>query len=146
MKRTNPMMLSAIVAASLLVAAPAMAVGNYVAMSPLPPEQRQGNVRYMSGGIGQDEAAAMRTEASKFPLTLEFDKQAKPRDQYLAGVDVTIKDHNGNTVLDAISDGPLFLADLPDGKYTVIAYDNGQRKERDVVVAGHKHERVVFEW
>ena len=146
MKRTSPMMPSAVFAATLLVAAPAMSVGNYAAMSPLPPEQRQGSVTYMSGGIGQDEAAAMRREESKFSLTLEFDKQTKPRDQYLSGVDVTIKDHSGNTVLDAIADGPLLLANLPDGKYTVIAYDNGQRKKRDVVIAGHQQERVVFEW
>lgn len=145
MKRSNPTLPSAVFA-SLLVAAPAMSVGNYTAMSPLPPEQRQANVTYMSGGIGEDEAAALRREESKFPLTLEFDRHAKPHDQYLAGVAVTIKDHKGDTVLNATADGPLFLADLPDGKYTVIASNSGQQKERNVVIAGHKQEHVLFEW
>lgn len=147
MKRTNLAALSTVFAAgSLLLAAPAMSAGNYAPMSQLPLEQKQGNVTYLSGGIGQDEAAAMRREESKFPLMLEFVKQAKPRAQYLAGVEVTIKDRQGNTVLKAIADGPLLLADLPDGAYTVTAYDNGQTKRRDIVIASSKPERVVFEW
>lgn len=35
---------------------------------------------------------------------------------------------------------------LPDGKYTVSAENNGQRKERDVVVAEGKKEHVILQW
>ena len=146
MKRTNPMTLSAFFVASLLVAAPAVSAGNYAAMSQLPPEQKQGNVTYLSGGIGQEEAAAMRREESKFPLTLEFVKHAKPSAEYLTGVNVTIKDHQGKTVLNTVADGPFLLAKLPDGKYTVTADDFGQTKERSIVVAERKQGHIVFEW
>jgi hypothetical protein len=146
MNCTNPRTLSALFVASLLVAAPAMSAGNYAAVSQLPPEQKQGNVIYLSGGIGQDAAAAMRREESKFPLTLEFVKHAKPSAEYLSGVNVTIKDHQGTTVLTTVADGPFLLAKLPDGKYTVTADHEGQKKERNIVLAEQKQERFVFEW
>ncbi len=146
MKSTSPTTMSVFLATSLFVAAPAMSMGDYAAMSRLPPEQKQGDVTYLSGGIGQDEAAAMKREESRFPLTLEFIKHAKPGAEYLAGVNVTIKDRQGKRVLGTVADGPFLLAKLPDGKYTVTADDNGQTKHRDIVVAERKQEHVVFEW
>lgn len=146
MNCTNPRTLSTLFVAGLLAAAPAMATGNYAAMSQLPPEQKQGNVTYLSGGIGHDAAAAMRKEESQFPLTLEFVKHAKPSAEHLTGVNVTIRDQQGKPVLIAVADGPFLLAKLPDGKYTVTADHNGQKKERNLVLAERKQEHVVFEW
>ena len=99
-----------------------------------------GNVTYVSGGIGQEEAAALRHE-SNYPLALEFIRNGESGVEFLAGVSVTIKDSRGDVVLDAPSEGPLLLAKLPEGKYRVIAAaENRVPKERDVVVTGCKHE------
>ncbi len=138
--------ISALFASSLLVAAPAMSSGDYSAMSKLPPEQKQGDVSYLMGGVGKEEAAALRKDEANFPLTLEFLKRAKPHSEYVSNVDVTIKDHEGKTVLNTVADGPLLLAKLPDGKYMVMASDNGMSKERNIVVAAQKPERIIFEW
>ena len=132
--------------ASILFAAPAVGAGQYSSMSNLPAEQKQGDVTYLMGGIGKEEASAMRKEESHFPLTLEFLKQGKPHAEYLTGVGVTIKDHEGKTVLNTVADGPLLLAKLPDGRYSILATNGGMTKDRAVVVAARKPERVVFEW
>lgn len=145
MERTSRSLANTLLIATLLIPAAASAAG-YVAMSQLPPELKQGNVTYLSGGIGEDEVAAIRKKEPSFPLALEFVRKASPGAQYLAGVNVTIKDEQGRTVLNAVSDGPFLLARLPDGKYTVTAEDSGQAKQRNVVVAEDKREHIVMEW
>jgi hypothetical protein len=117
-----------------------------MSMSNLPPEHVQGTVVYRSGGIGHDEAAAMRKAEAQYPLSIEFIKHAKPTDEHLANVSVTIKDEKGTTELSTISDGPILLAKLPPGKYTIAATDRGLTKMHDVVIAAKKPERVIFDW
>ena len=106
--------MSCLVAAALATL-PALSASADEPSSRVPVQLTQGQVTYMSGGIGSDEAQAMRGEESRFPLSLEFIRHADPRDQYLAGVFVEIKDAQGNTALNAIADGPILLATLPDG-------------------------------
>jgi len=146
MKHGKSATLGALVAISLLGATPVISATMSSTTGKLPPELTQGGITYMSGGIGHDEAAAMRKEEREFPLSLEFVKRAKPADEYLAGVDVTIKDPQGKTDLHALADGPILLARLPDGKYKVSAELDGKTRTRDVVIAQHKPEHVVFEW
>lgn len=148
MKRRSkkPLKLAAVAVTGMLAAVPLLSVAMSTTTGPLPPERTQGSITYMSGGIGHEEAMAMRKEERRFPLSLEFIRRAKPTDEFLANVDVTIKDHQGKTELQALASGPYLLTDVPDGKYTISADFNGQTKTRNVVVATHKPERVVFEW
>ena len=145
--RVKSMTLSVFVAACAFLAAPAMGATEPVTPGPLPPERVNGNVIYLSGGIGQEEAAALRQNESNYSLALEFIRNGESGAEFLAGVSVTIKDSRGAVVLDASSEGPLLLAKLPEGKYRVIAAaENRAPKERDVVVTGRKHEHIVFVW
>ena len=131
-----------ITAANLLATGPTGAA----TMSNLPPEATQGAVTYRTGGVGESEAMAMRHAEAKYPLSLEFVQRAYPKDEYLAYADVTIKDHAGNTMLKAMSDGPYLLAKLPNGHYTVMATENGKTETRHIVVAAHKPDHLVFVW
>ncbi len=88
----------------------------------------------------------MKRAEAKYPLSLEFVQRAKPRDQFLANVRVTIKDPLGNTTLETVSGGPFLLAKLPDGPYTVTAEKNGKVETRHVIVAAGKPEHLVFAW
>ena len=131
-------------ALAALVAAPAFA-----ALSPqtaLPARHHRGNVTYMSGGIGQDEARAMRREASQFPLELLFVERSGKRDDFLADMPVTIRDAKGDVVFRGRSAGPYFLAKLPAGRYTVSSREDGRAVTRHVDVGGKGTRRVVFEW
>lgn len=115
-------------------------------LSNLPPERTQGNVSYMSGGIGSGESTAMRKEEARFPLTLEFVENATPKPEYLANVDVTIRDHANKLVLNTVADGPYLLAKVPPGKYTVTAVSDGKTKTRVVNLSTDKQEEVLMEW
>lgn len=130
-----------------MAAALCMAATGWAAMdADLPPEQTQGKVTYMSGGIGLDEQAAMKRAASEYPLELDFVDSGDGHAVFMAGVQVTITDRAGSVVLEARSDGPFLLARLPDGQYTISAGHTGKVETRQVTVEQGKHKTVVFDW
>lgn len=145
MKHPKLMIAAAFAATNVIAVAPALAMST-MSMNNLPAERTQGQVTYRTGGIGEAEAAAMRHAEASYPLSLEFVQRAKPADEFLANVEVTIADHGGNTTLTTSSEGPFLLARLPDGRYTVKATENGKTETRQVTVASGKPEHIVFTW
>lgn len=62
-------------------------------IGPLPPEHSVGDVTYLSGGIGADEASAMKQAAPRYPLELMFvAKDQDGHDAYLAADQVIVRD------------------------------------------------------
>jgi hypothetical protein len=112
----------------------------------LPPAHTQGEVTYLGGGVGLNEAKAVMHAAKAHPLELEFVLKAKPVDEYLANVKVKIKNAHDKTMLDATAEGPFLLAKLPAGRYTVIANRDGKVEHRLVDIAANAHRHVVFAW
>ena len=112
----------------------------------LPPEEAQGAVVYRTGGIGHDEATAMKHAERKYPLALEFIAKTDPDNWFLADVEVTIKDDHGHAALNTYSDGPFLFAKLPNGRYTVTATYDGNSETRHVNVAAKKPEKLFFIW
>ena len=112
----------------------------------LPAAHTQHDITYLSGGVGKDEASAIKHVAKFYPLEVEFLRKATPKDEYLASVKVRIKDARDKMVLNVTSDGPFLLAKLPAGRYTVSAESDRVIKTREVDVAPDKHRRLVFEW
>src|ERR1700676_1587685 len=110
----------------------------------LPPERSQGSVTYVSGGIGKDESDAMKQAASRYSLAIEMASRASPRAEYVADVKIDIRDQRGATVLSTISDGPILLANLPPGRYTVNAARNGASQQRNIVVGAGRPVRAMF--
>jgi len=112
----------------------------------LPATKIAGQVQYVTGGVGQEEADAFRQAQRDYSLALEFGNQATPRAQFTAGVNVLIRDARGNTVLEAVSDGPFLLARLPAGRYTIRATQNGKTLDRVATVTAGKSTHVAFLW
>ena len=116
------------------------------AASPAAAQETAGNVSYISGGVGEDEAAAMKSAAAGYPLELQFVQKAMPRDEFLADVKVRITDRARNVVLDAVASGPFLLAKLPAGTYQIEADHVGVVKRQTVDIRPGKHQRSVFVW
>ena len=141
MKRTS------LVAIGLMICSLLMVPMAFATLSSaLPPEQTQGGVTYVSGGIGQEEAQAFEAAAAQYPLALEFAIKHAPRAEYTANVHVVVTDTQGARVLDADSNGPFLLAKVPAGRYTVTAERHQQTLTRTVQVADHKPTHVMFLW
>jgi hypothetical protein len=135
---------------SLISAAAILAAGTcQIAMAAtpaLPPLQHSGNIGYLSGGIGSDQSAAIKSVMGKYPLTLEFAGKTTSGNEYLADVPVQIADAHGTTLLKTDSHGPFMLVTLPDGRYTVTARHDGKTQRRTVNIASTAHAHEVFIW
>lgn len=108
-------------------------------------------VCYISGGVDSDEVAEFKLLAKNFLLEAVFVQKADLEvnnriEEYLASVNLQIKDAKGNVVVETTTDGPFFLADLPPGKYQISAEHDGIVKNNSVRVVAKKHQRVVFLW
>jgi hypothetical protein len=113
----------------------------------MPQEHAQGNVTYLSGGIGVDEADMLRQQSANYPLTLELATAAGgPRDAYVSDARVDIRDGNGNPVLTTTTQGPLMLLRLPSGTYTVAVDWHGTQKSKTVAVSSDHRQHVLLEF
>lgn len=105
--------------------------------------QSAGNVTFVSGGVGQESLDQLSSIARDFNLKLVF---ALNSGSYLSGVQVAIADSKGTTVVDAMSDGPWFMAKLPTGSYRVMATVAGKTEKRQVTVGPSQLKTVDFRW
>jgi hypothetical protein len=105
--------------------------------------QSENGITYISGGVGEGSEQAMREVANQYNLHLTF---ATADGSYLADIPVTIQDSKGNAVLDTVSPGPLFYANLTPGSYTVAASANGKTQTKRIEVQGHSARALNFAW
>lgn len=109
----------------------------------MPNEHMFESTRFVTGGIGLDEADAMRAAASDYSLAMTFAAQTG---QFVNDVDVAVKKPSGEVVLQANDAAPMLLAALPAGRYQIEATYNGQTQTRNVVVANAGTTKVVMQW
>ena len=129
------------------LAVPATSTTMKTTMSQLPPAEHVGPVTYLSGGADAKEAEAMRHATANYPLELDFLWGRGAKESQIGNVDWSLKnDTTGQTLINANATGPMVLASLPDGHYTVTATYDGKALARDVSVQKGQHDRVVLEW
>ena len=112
----------------------------------LPPVQHEGDVTFLTGGVGLGESTAIKDVMHKYPLTLEFVGKARGGNEYLSNIPVQVSDMHGHAILKTTTKGPLLLASLPDGRYSVTARHNGKVEHRDVDITSSAHVHELFLW
>ncbi len=127
---------------------PAAAAGPDESPAGLPQVHSDRGIRYVSGGVGEGERAALDAQSNQFNLRLLFAMQGSG--EYLSAVRVNILDARGETVLTAESKGPWFFAQLAPGDYTVEASVPGQAQQQPqrqtVYIQGSGQTRLDFRW
>ena len=106
---------------------------------------RNGPVPFVSGGVGEDELQQIKKLAPDYSLELLFANKGSPS-EYLADVNVQIKNKDGTLVLDTVSQGPFLLAKMSPGKYSISARYEGIAKQQSIQITSAKTQRVVFVW
>ncbi|WP_116137055.1 carboxypeptidase-like regulatory domain-containing protein [Trinickia diaoshuihuensis] len=109
----------------------------------MPQIQQQGDISYVSGGVGSDESAALKRAEHQWPLALRF---TGPGADYLADVHVRIVGPHDADVLKADARGPYMLVKLPPGRYTVHARYKDDDETREVTVGKKAGARADFHW
>jgi hypothetical protein len=107
-------------------------------------QKHQRNIGFVSGGSSLDDRASLAAVAGQYNMRLTFAVQGSG--EYLSGVDVSLADADGKKLLDAVSDGPLFYAQLPPGHYRLTVASGGQSQTRDLSVAATGVSAQAFYW
>jgi hypothetical protein len=105
--------------------------------------QNSGGVSYVSGGVGTASSDRLSALAKDFNLKLVF---ALKSGDYVSGVDVTIADAAGKTLVNTKSEGPWFLTRLPAGNFKIAATFDGKTESRTIAVGAEKMKTVDFRW
>jgi hypothetical protein len=110
----------------------------------LPLTQVPDPIPFVSGGVGDDEFQALRLVRDQYDLQIVL--ATVKTGAYLADVSVQITDQKGDVILSTISDGPIFLAQLPAGRYKVTLSSAGIVQVKSVQMTGHNRAQLVVYW
>lgn len=102
-----------------------------------------GKVSYVSGGIGEDSRERLQSFAKAFNLKLVLAQKAGA---YLGDVQVLIAGKDGKPLLQAVAEGPIFMAKLPPGSYDVTTTADGQSQRQKVAVGSGGLSTLTFRW
>jgi len=105
--------------------------------------EREKRVAYVSGGIGELERAELSQIQNNYSLKLVF---ATDTGAYLADIKVVVRDAKGSWVLEAVSEGPWFLAKLDPGKYRITATRERDALQQVAQISGKGLTQLVFRW
>ncbi|MAR56763.1 MAG: hypothetical protein CMM93_06225 [Rickettsiales bacterium] len=97
---------------------------------------------YMSGGVGEQDRQQLEAMQNNYNVKMTT---AESTGAYLADIPVKITNASGETVIETVTEGPLFFAKLEPGTYTIEATHNGIAKTQKIT-AGENQKALVFQW
>lgn len=106
-------------------------------------EVRAADVPYISGGAGADAREELLAKEKEYNLKIIA---AEKSGDYLAGVKVVIESARKEQMLDATMEGPILLAKLAPGTYTIRATSDGQTLTRTVTIPAQGLRQMDFRW
>ena len=101
------------------------------------------DVPHISGGIGSTERDELRTKEREYNLKVIT---AMKSGDYLSGVQIVIESATQERMLETTMGGPILLARLPSGSYTIKATAGGQTLTQTVAIEAQGLRQVDFRW
>jgi hypothetical protein len=89
------------------------------------------DVPHISGGVGSAEREELPAKERDYNLKVVT---AMKSDDYLSGVQVVIESATKDRILETTMAGPILLAKLPPGSYTIEATAHGQTLRQTVTI------------
>ena len=108
-----------------------------------PQVNEQNGVSFTSGGAGQEEQRVMQRIQDRYNLRVTM---ATTTGQYTSPSEIRIEDGSGKALVTTKPDGPIFLAKVPPGDYTVRATAEGTTQTHKVSVPASGQAPVTFTW
>lgn len=93
-------------------------------------EQQEGDIMYMSGGIGDEERTYMEGLRKNYNLHIT---SANKNGAFRGNTNIIIYDKTGDELLNTQAD-PIFYAKLPKGSYKIVAKSRNHTVTKNVTV------------
>jgi len=106
--------------------------------------QTQGDVTFVSGGIGESERKAIQAMKGDYNLNLLF--ALKGTGEFIADINVRIADAKDNTLVETVTEGPYLFVRLMPGNYTVTAEKNGHVMRQTARIGAQHATSLSFYW
>ena len=103
----------------------------------------QNGVSFTSSGAGKEEQAPIEQIQGRYNLRVTT---ATNSGQYTIPSEMRIEDHSGKALVTTQPEGPIFLAKVPPGDYTVRATAEGTTQTRKVSVPATGQAPLTFTW
>ncbi|MDR6207923.1 hypothetical protein [Paraburkholderia graminis] len=100
-------------------------------------------ITYVTGGVGEDEAAAMRAVASRYSMRARFTTSTG---EFISDVSVRMFTPDGTLIFAAITDGPYLYAQVPPGRYRLSATLDGVERSQSITIPTHGGINVSLTW
>jgi hypothetical protein len=104
---------------------------------------RAEDVPHISGGIGSDEREELRAKERDYNVKVIT---AMKSGGYLSGVLIVIESAKKEPMLETKMAGPILLATLPPGSYTIKATADGRTLTQTVAIEAQRLRQVDFRW
>jgi len=104
---------------------------------------RTADVPHISGGIGSEERDQLRLKERDYNIKVIT---AMESGEYLSDVQVVIESAKKEPMLETTMVGPILLATLPPGSYTIKATAGGRTLTQTVTVQAAVLRQVDFRW
>ena len=104
---------------------------------------RAADIPFVTGGVGADERADLQAKEKDYNLKIVT---AATSGDYVANARVVIESAAKTSVLETRMEGPILLAKLPPGMYTIKATHGSSMQTRTVNVPGQGLREAAFRW
>jgi uncharacterized membrane protein len=101
-------------------------------------------IRFINGGISEEQADDIRRTAKNFSLEVLF--SGGKAGGWLTDVSFMILNEKGKTIFSKKQSGPILFIDLPDGNYKIIGLYNGNKQSVLMSISGGKQQRIILNW
>jgi len=105
-------------------------------------EQKQAEVGFVTGGIGDDERAAIQAASKHYNLHVTNTSAVHA---FVGESEITILSATGQEML-RVTSGPLLYAQMPAGKYTLNATRGEQTQSKPFTISGKKRSTMQLIW
>lgn len=105
------------------------------------------DIRYLTGGVGADQAAAFRPQRSHYAPAVTLSELAGGRGYFVAYAQLSARDAQSSEVFCIAEAGPYVFIDLPPGRYQLTAVTaDGRQQQKTVTLLAGKHQDVALSW
>ena len=109
----------------------------------LPDVHEKNGIHYLSGGAAKNERESLKTTEKDYNLKVS---SISAGGDYTGAFSLQILDARGTLLLETMTEGPIFYAELPVGQYQINGKYQGQEKTLYATLSVNRLKMVNFSW